>query len=461
MHGSILIIDDEKSLADTYARMLEHKGYTVDAAYSAEDARAKMQRLYPDVVFVDLHLPDARGDQLLAELKRVQPEAHFIILTAYGSIRSAVECTHKGASDYLTKPIEFEELLFVVQRNLEGCALQAEVQRLRSCTSHLPRQALDADPLSRYPSTAMRKTLEVAEKAARQNGIVLLLGESGAGKDHLARFIHQRSPRAKGPFFTINCAALPRDLAESELFGHEPGAFTGTKGRKRGLVELAQGGTLLLNEIGELDPLVQVKLLTFLDSASFMRVGGERQIEVDTRILAATNRDLAQDARDGSFRWDLYYRINVFPIRVPSLRERTEELPLLIDELLDALVEKMGLAKKPGLAAGVLEKLTAYQWPGNIRELRNLLERAIILSEGGTIRPHHFSFPGDEREWKLEVGFPAEQQRNLHQVTREVARCLVREALKRSGGRKQNAARLLGISRHALAYQIKNLDIQE
>ncbi len=461
MHGSILIIDDEKALADTYARMLENRGYAVDAAYSAEDARAKMQRLYPDVVFVDLHLPDARGDQLLAELKQVHPEAHFIILTAYGSIRSAVECTHKGASDYLTKPIEFEELLFVVQRNLEGCALQAEVQRLRSCTSHLPRQALDANPLSRYPSTAMRKTLEVAEKAARQNGIVLLLGESGAGKDHLARFIHQRSPRAKGPFFTINCAALPRDLAESELFGHEPGAFTGTKGRKRGLVELAQGGTLLLNEIGELDPLIQVKLLTFLDSASFMRVGGERQIEVDTRILAATNRDLIQDAREGSFRWDLYYRINVFPIRVPSLRERSEELPLLIDELLDALVERMGLASKPTLAAGVLEKLTAYQWPGNIRELRNLLERAIILSEGDTIHPQHFSFPGDEREWKLEVGFPAEQQRDLHQITKEVARSLVREALKRSGGRKQNAARLLGISRHALAYQIKNLDIRE
>ncbi|MEI7894334.1 MAG: sigma 54-interacting transcriptional regulator [Myxococcales bacterium] len=307
-------------------------------------------------------------------------------------------------------------------------------------------------------SAAMQAAMAAARKAAGQDSIILLVGESGTGKDHLAEWIHRNSSRRTAPFFSVNCAALTKELAESELFGHEQGAFTGTKGRKRGLVELADGGTLLLNEIGELDLGLQSKLLTFLDTFTFVRLGGERSVRINSRLLAATNRDLAAEVEKRTFRRDLYYRLNVFPIHLPALRERLDDLPLLVSETLDLLTSRMGLRSKPQIGGDVIELLRLHPWSGNIRELRNVLERAIILSGGERLERQHVLLDLPSGEWSYTVRMEA--GRTLHDVARDVSRRLVREAL-RKGSSKQEAAKILGITRHALAYQMKILDIED
>jgi DNA-binding NtrC family response regulator len=416
-----------------------------------------MRRHYPDVVFMDLKLPDADGSRLIGELKKDHPSTSFIVITAHGSIRSAVESTRRGAFDYLTKPFEPEQMLHSLEKALKGKVLGEEVKRLRDLGGHLPTRACRSRKGLAYPSEAMRKVRRLASMASEQDGIVLLQGESGTGKDHLARCIHRESGRSDGPFFAINCAALTRELAESELFGHEPGAFTGTRGRKRGLLELAEQGSLLLNEIGELDSAIQSKLLTFLDTRSFIRVGGERSIGIDARIFAATNRDLLREVEDGLFRRDLYYRLAVLPIRLPPLRERRADIPIIVDELIDRLVGDLGLTSRPELTAKAMEVLRAYDWPGNIRELRNVLERAIMLSGGGEVDESCLGLHETPGQWSYTVSFP--NGKCLHDITDEVAREVVTEALRRAEGKKQAAARLLGISRHALAHQLKKLGI--
>jgi PAS domain S-box-containing protein len=308
-------------------------------------------------------------------------------------------------------------------------------------------------------SRAMRATLAKARLAARSESIILLLGESGSGKDYLARFIHDCSNRASGPFFTINCAALPPELAESELFGHEPGAFTGAQGRKRGLLELAEGGTLLLNEIGELSPHLQAKLLTFLDTKTFTRVGGEKNISVNARLIAATNRNLEKEVKAGRFREDLYYRLDVFSIEVPPLRKRLDDLPILAAEILRELAKKMGLDEAPSIELHALRDLAAYHWPGNIRELRNVLERALILCDKKRIKLGDLAVnakikPAEEgAEWSLTVHFPHKE--TLNEVTMDLKRHLVIEALQRSGGSRKGAAELLGITADALKHYMR------
>jgi PAS domain S-box-containing protein len=309
----------------------------------------------------------------------------------------------------------------------------------------------------RSNSPVMRSTLATARMAAEKEGIILLLGESGVGKDHLARFIHESSPRRDGPFFTVNCAALPSELVESELFGHERGAFTGATGRKRGLLELAEGGTLLLNEIGELPLQIQAKLLTFLDSKTLTRVGGESAIPVNARILAATNKNLESEAQSGRFRSDLYYRINVLAIRVPPLRERREDIPVLARSMLDRLVPEMQLPRGPEIEDDTLERLADYEWPGNVRELRNALERALMLWTGGPLEIHAGEHQTERDETVLSVSFP--EGRSLFDVTDDVSRELCKEALRRTGGNKREAAELLGISRNSLYRLLTRLGI--
>jgi two-component system response regulator AtoC len=460
--GTVLIVDDEVALARYLARLLNKRGYFAECAFTASSARSQMKRHFPDVVLMDLRLPDGDGAELMQELKQEYPESQFIIITAHGSIRSAVASTKQGAVDYLTKPFEPEEMELAVKNALRGTVLSDEVQRLRSSRSvtGIVRAMKSAggggDPA--FSSPATRRMFLLAQRAAESEGIVLLLGESGTGKDYLSRWIHRRSARNKGPFFDVNCAALSRELAESELFGHEPGAFTGTRGRKRGLLELAENGTLLLNEIGDLDLSLQSKLLTFLDSRSFVRVGGERSISVNARIFAATNRDLEKAVSESRFRSDLYYRINVFPIEMPALRDRREDIPAIAEELLVRLKVDLGLSEIPRLDESGTAALMEYDWPGNIREMRNVLERSIMLTRAPVLTREHLNIDGRGGEWELRLQF--DPGRNLHDVTREVARRLVTEALHR-GRTKQEAARLLGISRHALAHQIKVLDIEE
>lgn len=309
-----------------------------------------------------------------------------------------------------------------------------------------------------YPSAAMRETLAKARLAAAQESVILLLGESGVGKDYLAAYIHSQSLRAAGPFFAVNCASVAPELAESELFGHEAGAFTSARARKRGLLELAEGGTLFLNEIGELTLALQAKLLTFLDTRSFTRVGGEKRVSVNARLLAATNRNLEDDVEHGRFRRDLYYRLNVLAIRIPPLRERTEDIPILVSHITGLLEKEIRLVAPPEFLPAVIAKLQAYSWPGNVRELRNRLERALILSGGGPITSSMLELAPQETEWRFETGFPGDG--SLNEVTRNLKHALVVEALRRSEGGRLGAARLLGISRNSLNHYLKSLDIE-
>jgi two-component system response regulator AtoC len=331
------------------------------------------------------------------------------------------------------------------------------------------RVQIEAEPRvepGHYPSKAMRETLRQVRLVAESDSIVLFLGESGSGKDHLARYLHEQSSRAGGPFLSVNCAALAAELVESELFGHEAGSFTGAHGRKRGLVELAEGGTLLLNEIGELPLRLQSKLLTFLDTAEFMRVGGEKNVSVNVRIIAATNRDLKKEAENGNFREDLFHRLNVFTIQVPSLRERREDLPLLVQELLESLARRMGLSHVPTVELKTIEALTVRQWPGNVRELRNFLERGLILSDKNRITALDLGFPEEGPVHTtdgndISVFVRLSEAGSFHEAVTEAKRRLLAEGLRHSNGSIKKAAELLKISRDSFVHHMRSLGVRK
>ncbi|MBI5250642.1 MAG: sigma 54-interacting transcriptional regulator [Desulfomonile tiedjei] len=328
----------------------------------------------------------------------------------------------------------------------------------RDVTERSKRDFRVSEQQEDYPSPIMQKTLARIRVAADREATILLLGESGSGKDYLARYVHEHSRRVNGPFFAINCAAVAPELAESELFGHERGAFTGAHGRKRGLLELAEGGTLLLNEIGELSLPLQAKLLTFLDTRQFTRVGGEKNISVNARLIAATNRDLEAEVEEGRFRRDLFYRLNVISVVVPALRERKEDIPSIVREIAAQLRHELQLSAEPHIDSSVMASLVSYNWPGNVRELRNVLERALMLSNSTVIETSHLGMDNSaRRDWSINVTFP--EDRSLNDVTREVKSSLVNEALRRSRGSRQGAARLLGISRYSLKHYMNSLDL--
>jgi PAS domain S-box-containing protein len=311
--------------------------------------------------------------------------------------------------------------------------------------------------LREYPSQSMRAALEKARFAAARDSIVLICGESGSGKDYVAQWIHNHSRRASGPFFSINCAALPQELAESELFGHEPGAFTGARGRKRGLLELAEGGTILLNEIGELPLALQSKLLTFLDTKSFVRVGGEKSIHINARLIAATHRNLEDEVASGGFLPALFYRLNVFAVNVPPLRHRIDDLPILCEELMSTMALEMQLTEIPVIDSSVMNGLSHYFWPGNVRELRNVLERALMLWDKGRFELRIPVLEKETDEWSHRVGFPL--NRSLHDVTDEIIELLCKQALQRCEGKRKEAAYILGISRNSLYRYMKRFGI--
>lgn len=311
---------------------------------------------------------------------------------------------------------------------------------------------------SSYPSKAMSSIMELVIQIAGTDGTVLLQGESGTGKDYLARWIHDHSPRASSPFFSVNCAALPHELAESELFGHEAAAFTGARGRKKGLLELAEGGTLLLNEIGELPTALQAKLLTFLDSKSFLRVGGRSPVHVDARLVAATHRDLNLEVSEGRFLEPLFYRLNVFPVEVPPLRDRLEDIPILCEELMARVASEIQLSEIPVLEPSAIKALSSYQWPGNVRELRNVLERSLMLWTGGPFELALQTHQQNGEEWSFKTEFPP--GRTLRDLTDDLIHSLCIEALRRSEGNRREAARLLKISRDSLYRYIARFDIR-
>jgi DNA-binding NtrC family response regulator len=430
----ILVVDDEELFARLLADDLKDSGHEVAVLTSGTAALTDAGAGY-DVVITDLKMAPVDGIGLLEAVKAASPDTEVVMMTAFGAVETAVEAMKKGAADFITKPFAMDQLRLRLERIGEKLALRRENQALK----------LEADASDRLgamvgSSAALEKVRDLVAKVAPSDASVLILGESGVGKELVARLIHRQSRRAGRPFVVVHAAALPETLLESELFGYERGAFTGAATRKPGRLESAEGGTLFLDEIGEISPALQVKLLRFLQERTFTRLGGSQTIKVDARVVAATNRDLAAAAREGRFREDLYYRLAVFPITVPPLRERKADLAALARHTL----ARLGTA--PELGADVMQLITAYDWPGNVRELENVLERALILSGGEKIRPQHIQLP----EPVLTRPKPGEGGAGPAGALHDMERTMLEDALRKAGGNKSKAAKLLGITRRML-----------
>ena len=450
----ILIVDDEELLRLWLSEQLRGAGFDVFMAGSRGEALRLAAAEAPAVVLLDLKLPDTTGLEALEHLHRLDREMPIIIMTAYGEIETAVAAVKAGAYQFLQKPLSFEQLLVILDKALEAWRLRHQVDGLRQM--HRWSSAA-ATVVAR--SDGMRAVMTWVEKvAAADPATVLLQGESGTGKDLIARAIHDRGPRREAPFLRVACTAIPENLYESELFGHERGAFSDARERKRGLLELADGGTVLLDEIGDVPLGVQAKLLSFLETRTFRRVGGLADLEVDVRIIAATNRDLAATARDATFRPDLYYRINVLPQRLPALRERPEDVAPLALHFLDELSRDFHRTP-PRLAPETLACLEAYQWPGNARELRNVIERILLLEGGAEVVP-------DQLPLEVRLGSPADATRSCDDGAgillpsggvdlEQVERTLIAQALEAARGNKTRAAKLLRLTRDTLRYRLE------
>jgi DNA-binding NtrC family response regulator len=442
----ILVVDDEEIVRESLGGWLEKDGYTVA---SAPDGRSAVERLKEggwNVLLVDLKMPGMDGLQVLEESRKLQPDAAAVIMTAYATVDTAVQAMKMGAYDYLVKPFDPEELTLLMQKIVAQQALLRENAVLRRA---LKREQRFQDVISKSP--AMQKVFELAQVAARSNSTILILGESGSGKEVLARAIHAESQRAGGPFVAVSCAALTESLLESELFGHEKGAFTGAVARRRGKFESAHGGTLFLDEVGDISPKLQLDLLRVLEARKFSRVGGSEPVEVDVRIVAATNRDLGKAVADGTFREDLFYRLNVIPIVLPPLRERREDIPLLVEHFLERLSAEM---KKPldGVSSEAMAALMAHEWPGNVRELRNVLERGAVVATGSVIHAGDLGLaPAAEPASAARVPGSLEEMERRH----------IAEVLAHAGGNVSQAARILEIDRVTLYNKMRKYQLRK
>ena len=372
----VMIVDDEEGIRETLSGILEDEGYESITASSGEEAVKKAKEIVPDVVLLDVWLPGMDGIQTLQELKGSHPAIPVIIISGHANIEIAVKATKMGAYDLLEKPLSIEKVLLAVDRALEKRKLELENKMLRENLLRKCRMIGD--------SAKIKQLKEQIKMAAQSNSRVMILGESGAGKELVAQLLHETSSRSGGPFIEMNCAAIPQELIESELFGHERGSFTGAFERKKGKFELADSGTLFLDEIGDMSLQTQAKVLRVLETQEFQRVGGSKNIKVDVRIISATNKDLAEEVKKGNFREDLYFRLNVIPIKVPSLRERLDDIPALVDNFLDLFATEYGQQKKE-ITEDAVKMLQKHSWPGNIRELKNLLERLVIMTPSRTI----------------------------------------------------------------------------
>ena len=434
--GRILLVEDEKDFSELLARQLSKKSFRVDKAYSGEEALRLLEKNSYDVVLLDIKLSDMNGLDLL---KRSQGSgAKFIVITGYGDVATAVEAMKAGATDFIQKPFSFEILLVSIEKALREKRLEEENRTLKSILSDS-----DQEVVLESRSPKFREVLELIRNSAKTDMNILLRGETGTGKEVLARYIHKLSPRRENPFIVVDCSAIPEHLFESELFGHEKGAYTGATFRKLGLVELADGGTLFLDEIGEMPLSVQAKLLRFVETRNFRRVGGLREIKVNVRIIAATNRNLKDMVRKGSFRSDLLFRINTLEVEIPPLRERKEDIPLLAEAFLRRFGKKIG---RRGL-----ELLMRYDWPGNIRELRNVIERASLLSGHEEYIDNYICLPRREAL----VGKPTEIFGELPTL-KDLELMYVKYLYERFGDVNRIAS-ILGCSRRTVFRKLKEL----
>jgi DNA-binding NtrC family response regulator len=450
----ILIVEDEKLIRWSIRSRLKEEGYSIDEAENGKEAFQLLRDDDCDLMLLDFRLPDITGLEILERVRQEAPDVSVVMMTAYGTVENAVQAMKLGAFDYLTKPVNLDELLVIVQKALETTRLRREVHRLRSER----RETVGRFDLI-GTSPAMREVHQMIEKISRsQATTVLLEGDSGTGKNVVAKAIHYGSPRAERPFVNITCSALTETLLESELFGHERGAFTDAKTQKKGLLEVADGGTVFLDEIGEMGTAMQVKLLRFLEEKAFKRVGGTRDIHVDVRIVAATNRNLEEAVKNGDFREDLFYRLRVIPIRLPSLRERREDIPTLIQYFLDHFNKELR-KNTAGVAPDAMERMTDYVWPGNVRELRNVIERIMILESKDRIGLE--DLPAALRAGRSPfVDVQAPKPVAVGSMTlEEMERWAICRALERSGQNQVRAAKLLGISRDTLRYRMKKFGL--
>ncbi|MDD2671182.1 MAG: sigma-54 dependent transcriptional regulator [Syntrophales bacterium] len=432
----ILIVDDEPSMRMALSESLVCCGYEVDTASDGTDALRKIGRSRYELVITDMRMPGASGMEVLRGVKNNSPETRVIVITAYGTVNTAVEAMKEGASDFIMKPFSLEDLELVVKNVITG--VQPEPER-ETGEAVAVKEIITRDK-------QMLSLLETLKAVSRSKSTVLIQGESGTGKELVARFVHRHSNRSRMPFVAINCAAVPHNLLESEMFGYEKGAFTGAAQRRVGKFELADGGTLLLDEISEMDIQLQAKLLRAIQESEIDRLGGKGPVAVDVRIIATTNADLKKEIQEKRFREDLYYRLNVIPVRIPPLRERISDVGPLAEFFLDKH-SRVNQRKKPALKEEVLERMKGYHWPGNVRELENAIERAVLMCAGGEINPDlPFSEEGGPQPEETGGGRESGEEASAAGTLRDMEKRLICDTLRQVQGNKTQASKILGIS---------------
>jgi len=458
MPEKILVIDDEEAIRDLLTDYLQSKGYDVVTSPDGESGLAHLKETKFDLFLLDLMMPGMSGMDVLRETVAAKIEVPSIIITANASVQTAVEAVKLGAFDYISKPFDLEDIHLAITRLLDYSRLREENRSLKSelkKKNTYNKRALDKIIGKSAP---IQSVIKFVEKIADSDSTVLITGESGTGKELIAKNIHYSSPRAGKPFVPLNCAAIPKDILESELFGHEKGAFTGAINTRIGRFELANQGTLFLDEIGELAPALQVKLLRVLQEREFERVGGIKTLKVDVRIIAATNRNLEQAVEDGRFREDLYYRLNVIPLKLPPLKEMREDIPLLIDHFITHMSKRKGKAS-PTISEETMKCLTSYNWPGNVRELENLVERMLILKEGEVVSPadlpERISSRTVDRTSASREQVLSSAGVDLNSMLEDIENNMILQALTISKGVKSKAATLLGLNRTTLIEKMK------
>lgn len=456
MSTRLLLVDDEMRIVKILSRILKEEGYALTTAHTGEDGVAAARKQRPDIVLMDLNLPGISGLEAMSQILSIYPETLVIMITAYGTIHSAVEAMQNGAHDYITKPFDNDALLITLKRAQEHLALKHEVSQLRDQIEDRYRFTSIIGQ-----SEAMQRVFDRMTRVACTDATVLVQGESGTGKELIVKAIHHASARKEGPFIPVNCGAIPSNLVESEFFGHEKGAFTDARERRIGAFERAQGGTLFLDEIGELPLDTQVKLLRAIESRTIVRVGGNTEIPVNIRIIAATNRNLETEVNAGAFRHDLYFRLNVFFIPIPPLKERQEDIAILADHFMQKYTEQLASPARR-ISSSAVARLKHYGWPGNVRELENAIQNALIVCQDETIRTQHLplriqGYPTETLQKEIERGLES----HIRQITDEVERDLILKALTECGGNKTQAAERLQISRKTLFNKIQRLGIQK
>jgi two-component system response regulator AtoC len=451
----VLVVDDEENFRHILSVILKKEKYEVDTACNGDEALQKISSDPFDQILCDIRMPGMDGLDFLKEVQKMEAGTNVIMMSAYGTLDTAIEAMKLGAYDYISKPFKPDEIILTLRKAEERERLRKEIELLRK---EVKREYSFDNIVSK--NEKMQQIFEVIQKVAQYKSTVLITGESGTGKEVVARTLHHQSDRSQHPFIPINCGAIPENLLESELFGHTKGAFTDAIRTKKGLFEEADGGTLFLDEIGELPAQLQVKLLRVLQDGEIRRVGESKSVQIDVRIVAATVKDLVKEVSEGRFRDDLFYRLNVVPVHIPPLRERKEDIPLLITHFIKKHSQSLG-KNVAGIEPKALEALMNYKWYGNVRELENTIERAMVLADGENIEPGNLPTDVQNFQEKAEILPLTEEEYSIKKSSKVLETTLIRRALKRTKGNHTHAARLLEISHRALLYKIKEYGITE